>query len=229
MFDPYYTIGLCKAGKWISVDDYSRYMGNVGWSIRKEIVDIVDISSADSGAIDGRIQDVPKEFFGKFDVIFSNATLEHVTELDEALHIMKVCLRPGGKMYHNIGPIWSGSMGHHLFETYLSEFGPDAGKAVSALLRPWIHLVHDKDGLSEYLNPHVGHEIAEAAAISIYDSDRINRLSFQEYMDAFERAGLNVYFLHKWKKRVADDHYLNLLNPKNRADHMFNVFTVVLE
>ncbi|UHD14567.1 class I SAM-dependent methyltransferase [Thiocapsa bogorovii] len=50
-----------------------------------------------------------------FDIIYGIAVLEHIVDFDRVCAALKTLLRPGGVIYLQGEPIWSGPQGHHLW------------------------------------------------------------------------------------------------------------------
>lgn len=85
------------------------------------------------------IEDLPPEYYEKYDLIFSIATFEHIHKLPAALDKMFLALKPGGKLFSLFAPIWSSSNGHHLPKItdrsgQVFEFG-------NSPIPPWGHLL----------------------------------------------------------------------------------------
>lgn len=66
-----------------------------------------------------------------FDLVFSFATMEHVSDIDNGFAEMGRVTRPGGWIYSVASPLWNSPYGHHKPDLFL-QF-------------PWIHLLHTKD------------------------------------------------------------------------------------
>ena len=76
-------------------------------------------------ALIGTAEDLP---FGdaSFDVIVSDATLEHLPDIEQALAEARRVLRPGGEFHAMWGPAWLTYNGPHL---------------IKCLSVPWVHLI----------------------------------------------------------------------------------------
>jgi len=68
---------------------------------------------------------------GKFDLVFTYATMEHVRDIARAFAEMARVTRPGGWIYSVAMPLWNSPWGHHKPELFPRH--------------PWIHLLHDRD------------------------------------------------------------------------------------
>ncbi|NEP13003.1 MAG: class I SAM-dependent methyltransferase [Symploca sp. SIO2C1] len=60
------------------------------------------------------IEDLPTEYYEKYDLIFSIAAFEHIHKLPTALEKMFAALKPSGKLFSMFSPLWSAHDGHHL-------------------------------------------------------------------------------------------------------------------
>jgi len=71
-----------------------------------------------------------------FDLVYSIATFEHVSDPLETLKTIKRLLRPGGYGYIQAAPLYYSPFGHHMFG-YFDHY-------------PWIHVRLSKTEISEY-------------------------------------------------------------------------------
>jgi SAM-dependent methyltransferase len=67
----------------------------------------------------GDFDAVPSDRKGSFDVIVSDAVLEHVPDMSNFAASSKEFLKPGGIFYASFGPLWYGPCGDH------AEWGPE--------------------------------------------------------------------------------------------------------
>jgi SAM-dependent methyltransferase len=140
--------------------------------------------AARANAVDLLSAKLDAESFG---AIMSIAVLEHMVDLDACLAEMYRLLVPGGRVYAAFGPIWSSSLGHHVFA--------DVG---GVQLRHWDprlnpipdhgHLLMTRDEMLAYVAPQRDEAVALAAVQWIYEEDDLNRLFYEDYVDAFERS-----------------------------------------
>lgn len=141
---------------------------------------------------------LPPESFG---AIFSVAVFEHLLEFDRCLDEMYRLLVPGGVVVASFGPIWSSSLGHHVFA--------DAGQVK---LRHWDprlnpvpdhgHLLLDRAALHDAVTRKVGAAAADAAVAWILDGSEINRLFYEDFTAAFERSSLELVRLEPERESV---------------------------
>ena len=132
------------------------------------------------------IEDLPEEYFGQFDIIFSIATFEHINKLPAALDKMFRALRSGGKLFSMFSPIWSAYDGHHLPEIVdLSGKRFDFG---SSPIPPWGHLLMTRGEMAQYLYDKTDRETADKIVYFVYQSDHINRYFTEDYQDIIQNS-----------------------------------------
>ncbi len=106
----------------------------------KGLGDVRNAEELDSYAVlAGAMEELPNALYGHFDVIFSIAAFEHFLKFPAALEKMYRALRPGGRLFAIIAPIWSAHDGHHLPLTV-----DESGVAMnfhSSPIPPWGHLL----------------------------------------------------------------------------------------
>ena len=188
------VIGTYGAASWTSVDlvaEYSKMLGP-GKSLEQSLSG----ASRPAGtgewiSYDGRASALPTTFDGAFDICVSIATFEHVLDLDASLAAIRRALAPSGRLFAQVGPIWSSWRGHHVFPDY---YTPHQNLTKDMLRRmvPWQHLVMDENGFETWAGKLYGKEFAEIACTSVYRSQRLSRLMFADYLAAFKRAGFAV-------------------------------------
>jgi SAM-dependent methyltransferase len=159
----------------------------------------------DVQAVDMRASGLPSESFG---AIFSVAVLEHLLDLDVCLAEMHRLLGPGGRVYAAFGPIWSSALGHHIFADVngiqLRHWDPRLNP-----VEDYAHLLLSQAEMRQRISASRGIEVADAAVAWIYESEELNRMFFEDYVAAFERASLRLVRLaidrdHVPKQRMAE-------------------------
>lgn len=191
------VVGYYGARSWTAVDDISAYAQAAqgsGWrapDLRRLDAEAVPAQDGENAVYDGDAGDLPESFADAFDVVFSLATFEHVIGLERLLQKTVMALRSGGLLLTQVGPIWTGWRGHHIFPGY---FAPDEDKTADMLDRmvPWQHLLMSPQGMREWLAGRYGDEFAGTAAAAIYESERLNRLPLDEYRRMFAEAGFET-------------------------------------
>ncbi len=121
-----------------------------------------------------RYQDIRETPEAAFDAIVSKDTFEHVFELDQVLAAVAARLRPGGRLYAGIGPLWHSPFGDH-------------GRTRMGL--PWAHAVLPEAYLIRRLNRRW-----RTPVTSIYDLG-LNKLALADYLRLLRASGLNVVSL----------------------------------
>ena len=193
------VVGHYRCKGWVCVDDRDAYVREAKVGATRRQPDREDPTAA-WAYWDGRFEQRAPDLPGPFDVIYSSAVLEHIGDLPRALVAMRDALHPGGRMFHAVGPIWSGPHGYHVYDGYFAHHGADAGRRVLSALRPWMHLLKTPAEMRAHLATHVGEELARDAVESIYLSSRLNRWKFEAYLEGFAAAGLRVTWLRRWRR-----------------------------
>ncbi len=138
-----------------------------------------------------------------FAAIFTVAAFEHVHELDVALLELHRVLEPGGLVYSDFGPIWSSSVGHHV---YAVVDGVEARhwKPGRNPVPPFGHLLLTPDELRPRLfeAPWMFDRLADAVLEWIYRGPGINRLFYEDYEAAFASCPLELIHLEPLREHV---------------------------
>ena len=131
-----------------------------------------------------------------FDVAWSSCAFEHFPDLDAALAEVRRVLRPGGVLFAKYAPIWSCSIGHHLWvET-------DDGTRLSfsdPVIPRWGHLLLDEPELEHYLATVFGPGTGRRGAEFVYGYDGLNRCFEFDHRRAFAASGMAVEVLEPWR------------------------------
>lgn len=185
------VIDTYGAASWTSVDLVAEYSRMIG--LRKSLEQRLAGTSLPARAgewisYDGRGSALPATFNGAFDVCVSIATFEHILDLGATLAAIRQALTPSGRLFAQVGPIWSSWRGHHVFPDY---YAPHQAQTKDMLSRvaPWQHLVMTEGEFEAWAKRHYGPEFARIASTSVYRSQRLNRLMYADYLSAFKRAG----------------------------------------
>jgi SAM-dependent methyltransferase len=128
---------------------------------------------------------------GSVSSIFSVATFEHIYNLDIALDEMLRVLKPGGLLYSDFGPIWSSSVGHHVYakvgEEEARHWKPDKNPVPH-----FGHLLYSADELRAHLRSKTSQALLNAIIAWIYKENGINRLFYEDYFMIFEESGFQI-------------------------------------
>lgn len=123
--------------------------------------------------------------------IFSVATFEHISELNIALDEMYRVLKPGGLLYSDFGPIWSSSVGHHVY----AKVGDEEARHWKPGKNPvphFGHLLYSADELRIQLTDKVSQSLLDAIIAWIYEEQGINRLFYEDYISIVEKSGFQI-------------------------------------
>jgi SAM-dependent methyltransferase len=221
------VLGHYRAASWTAVDHRSAYSSalagtNVG--ARTTVLEPSSKPATDGSyiAYDGDAATLPATFDGQFDVVISLATFEHVANLGAALSRMRFALKPRGILLAQVGPVWSGWRGHHVFRGHLGAHAEKSDDMLERLV-PWQHLIMRPPDMESWLASRYGPEFAESAVHWIYESPRLNRLFFEDYVEIFASSGLTELGLQPNGARVPAgwqptlDKLLTMRHPGRRA------------
>ena len=149
-------------------------------------------------AVDLRSSGLPSEGFG---AIFSVAVLEHLLDVDTCLAEMHRLLVPGGRVHASFGPIWSSSLGHHIYADVdgvrLRHWDPRLNP-----IADHAHLMQTPEEMFQRVATTHSGAVAEAAVHWVYEKDDINRLFFEDYVAAFERSPFRIIRLTTEKEAI---------------------------
>jgi hypothetical protein len=186
------VLGEYGAASWTSVDDRSAYSAVTGVVATGQAASLTASEPAAEGeyvALDGNVAQLPDQFRGRFDVVLSIATFEHLGDLRGSLAAMTAAMTRAGVLLAQVGPVWSGWRGHHVFPDYFSP-RQDLTRDLLSRWVPWQHLLMTHDEMRRWAHNLYGGEFAEVVVQSVYVSPRINRLSYYDYFTAFREANL---------------------------------------
>jgi SAM-dependent methyltransferase len=138
--------------------------------------------------------------------IISITAFEHVHDMDVALREMHRVLKPGGILYSDFGPIWSCSIGHHVF-AIVDGVEARHWKPGKNPVPHYAHLLLPPDALRAAVleNPWVFPKLAEAIVRWIYEGDGVNRIFYEDYARLFEASPFKVRALVPVREHVPRD------------------------
>lgn len=135
--------------------------------------------------------------------VMSITVFEHVHNFDTALREMYRVLKPGGVLYSDFGPIWSCSIGHHVFAIVdgveARHFKPGKNPVPH-----FGHLLMAPDELrAAVLKSHwVFPRLADAIVEWIYRGAGVNRVFFEDYVRMIEQSPFTVRQLTPVREHV---------------------------
>jgi ubiquinone/menaquinone biosynthesis C-methylase UbiE len=155
--------------------------------------------------IQGDVRHLPFED-GSIASIISIMAFEHIHDFDRALGEMYRVLKPGGTVYSDFGPIWSCSIGHHV---YAIVDGVEA-RHWKPGRNPVPHFAHLLMGPSELRaalcqKDWVFPKLADAIVHWIYEGQGVNRMFYEDYVTLFDRSRFNVRHLVPANEHVPKD------------------------
>jgi len=189
---------LCSE-QWICIEQmewWKKYTKkNIYGKSQKKIAEmnLINITSyenlSDYQIIEGKIEDLPECLYNCFDVIFSIAAFEHLTNFPLALYNMLKALVKGGILFSMFAPIWSAHNGHHL-PTIIDKSGREIDFGHSPI-PPWGHLLMRPPVLYKYLLDYTDTVTASNIVNKVYHSSHINRLFVEDYLDYIDNSDFN--------------------------------------
>lgn len=119
-----------------------------------------------------------------FDVVYSLATFEHISDITATLREIKRVLKPYGKFFTHFSPIWTSVIGHH-YDFWVSQ-------DKCRLIPPWGHLWMTREEMYEYICKKENEDEAQKACYQIYQSEIINRIPRSDFYKLVGNCGLWV-------------------------------------
>ncbi len=137
-----------------------------------------------------------------FSAVFSVSVFEHLLDFDRCLAEMYRVLKPGGYVFAEFGPIWSCSIGHHV---YAFGDGLEARhhKPETNPIPNYAHLLQTRTELHSSLEASVPPNLLKAILDWTYESPNINRMFFEDYVRSFADSQFELLFLE------TDDEHLD--------------------
>ncbi|HEY9619570.1 MAG TPA: methyltransferase domain-containing protein [Crinalium sp.] len=136
------------------------------------------------------IEDLPAQYYSRYDLIFSTATFEHLNKFPLALEKMFAALKTGGKLCSIFSPIWSAHDGHHL-RTITDKQGNTFNFANSPIPL-WGHLLMRPPELYQHLCQFTDEETAEIIVNHVYYHPSINRLFTEDYLNYVKQTPFTI-------------------------------------
>lgn len=136
------------------------------------------------------IENLPSEYYDKYDLVFSTAAFEHILKFPSALEKMFHALKPEGQLFSMFSPIWSACDGHHLPK--ITDQQGTAFDVGSSPIPPWGHLLMKPSDLCRHLNKLTDEETANSIVYFVYNSPHINRFFTEDYVEFIEQSLFRV-------------------------------------
>ena len=150
---------------------------------------------------DMRETGIPSESLG---AVFSVAVFEHLLDFDKCLLEMHRILIPGGMVYAHFGPIWSSSLGHHVY----ANFGDERARHWDPNLNPLhdhSHLLLSKQDMASSIASRVSPHLGEAIVEWVYESSDINRLFYEDYVRIINQSPFEIIHLSPEREHISGD------------------------
>lgn len=180
-FRPRYVLGL-------DLFDYTR-----AWR------HLLDMYGQALGFVQGDITEMPEIYKESFDIVASDAVLEHITNVPRALGKMYQILRPGGTFYATFGPLWHSWGGDHFSGYDHADNG-------------YNHLLLERKQYSDYLAAKGEFRHSEDDGRTWILNGLFSYLKINEYLAAIEQGGFERKYLGvvidpqaiRWMRRHSD-------------------------
>jgi len=129
-----------------------------------------------------------------FSHIFSVSVFEHLNDFDKCVSEMHRVLKPGGHVYADFGPIWSSSIGHHVYAVSDGEevrhWNPQKNPVPN-----FAHLLLGRSEMHDLLRDKVSDGLLNAILKWIYDQSFINRMFYEDYIRILEESPFDIVHL----------------------------------
>jgi SAM-dependent methyltransferase len=130
-----------------------------------------------------------------FDLAFSICAFEHFGDVGAVLAEAHRVLRPGGFLFAQFSPIWTSSLGHHV---WLKEQGRTIFTFNDKALPPWAHLLLDEPELAAFLSLTRGPLITRRTCDYIFRSHDVNRVSEARFGALLAESPFEILVLEPW-------------------------------
>jgi SAM-dependent methyltransferase len=143
---------------------------------------------------------------GSISAILSITAFEHIHDMDVALREMHRVLKPGGILYSDFGPIWSCSIGHHVF-AIVDGVEARHWKPGKNPVPHYAHLLMPPEALRAAVveKAWVFPKLADEIVRWIYEGDGVNRIFYEDYAKFFEASPFKVRELVPVREHVPRD------------------------
>lgn len=159
-----------------------------------------------------------------FGALFSVSVFEHLLDFERCLSEMYRILVPGGVVYAEFGPIWSSSLGHHVFANVNGEKARHWDPGLNPL-ENYSHLIKTREEMGQAISGKVSKELCEAILNWVYEEQDINRLFFEDYLRMIEQSPFEVIMMDTDREYISDD-ILSVLRDRHQEYQVFDVRNV---
>lgn len=183
-----------QAKQWICVDYFDWWNGHPDGVSQDANISLLNEAAPCEldkkyHIFNGPAEEIPENFKEKFDVVVSICALEHIIRLPEVIEKVYQALRPGGIFYASFAPIWSGPGGSHFWISPSFNYNYSLQHGIPL----FAHLLYSPDELREILPKQMSSEIVDRLIHEIYYSEKINRLSYQDYVEILQKSSFHDF------------------------------------
>jgi hypothetical protein len=168
---------------------------------------------------DMRNTGIPSDSVG---AVFSVAVFEHLLDFDKCLLEMHRILVSGGMVYAHFGPIWSSSLGHHVY----ANVGEQKARHWDPSLNPLddhSHLLLSRQEMGLSIADRVPARLGEEILKWVYESNDINRLFYDDYVRMFEQSPFEIVHLSPEREHLPEKTKSALNQHHGPTHHTFDV------
>lgn len=219
---------MLGAKKWVCIDLIEPYQiaRNQEHYDKTIFVDIHDtallnkVAENDYVIIKADIADVSNRLEDKFDICLSLCSFEHIHRLNLALRNIYNSLKEKGILFTKFGPIYSCKYGSHYWYDENSNFNKQEP------ILDYKHLLMDNMELLIFLLKHYSQEKANEIYYHFKDSERINRLFYEDYVKHMELSDFNTYKLMSLHRVKTDEELQKQLMEKYPGYRDFSTYSI---
>lgn len=226
------------AAKWICVDKpekgdldrYAEHYGEAGLYNFKDNPLSNVLASKDYAIYDEFADDMPKSFYGKFDVVISQCSFEHIIELPTVLDLIYNVLKPGGIMLSWFGTIFSSFRGAHFGKT---DEALNFSLSLQDLPRDlWhAHLLMGYAELYNFVAEKYGEPVAKKYIYSFKNCriGGINRLFYEDYVFLMSRSPFEKKAVYPFLTDKLEPERMHILQAMYPGYKRFDVRSLVIQ
>jgi len=151
-------------------------------------------------------EDMPENFFDKFDIVVSCCSFEHINALSTVLDLIYRSLKKGGVLHSHFGVPWSSANGNHIWID-------DPSLSVKLTHDKWpvelnhCHLYMSYPEIYQYLSNHYCENVARKYSHLVKNGDFLNKYFYEDYMflmhkASFESKSVSPLYMCECKKET---------------------------
>ena len=174
-------------------------------------------------------------FYEKFDIVVSINAFEHILTLPLVINNIYNCLKKGGKLITEFGPIWSSALGHHYqggnFNGVTMGYDIQFNNISKDGVPPFIHLLKNEYEIREYFKHNdlpYGQDQVDCLCNWCFHSNLINRLFYEDYEQIMLNSPFKKYTISSSWNIFPTEEILKKLNIKYPNNNNFEVCSIMI-